>query len=78
MSSEPDMDNISQESAGSIAEPMLVQVVGAVNIVMYRRMYYAIPKNLGPIDLHKESVIGRPGVRVAGSLTGVLQALGAS
>lgn len=60
------------------AEPTLVQIVGAINIVKYRGMYYALPQSLGTIDLHKEAVIGRPGVRVAGSLAGILNIIGQS
>jgi hypothetical protein len=62
--------------SASISEPVLLRSIGTTNIVAFGGMYYAIPQNLGPIDLNRETVIGRPGVQVADSLSNILSLVG--
>lgn len=56
----------------STGEPVLLKSIGTTNIVAFGGMYYAIPQNLGPVDLNRESVVDRPGVQVADNLSDIL------
>lgn len=72
------MEQGATEDADVIAppsEPVLVQSVGATNIVKYAGNYYAVPQRVGPIDIHKQDVSRMPEVIIASNLEDLLRSL---
>ena len=55
--------------------PLLLYSMGHYNLVAYRGRFFAIPQSLGPIDLEREDVSGKPGVMVASDLQPLEQRL---
>jgi hypothetical protein len=56
--------------------PLLLYSMGRYNLVAYCGRYFGIPQSLGPVDLEREDVSGRPGVVVASDLQGLEGRLG--
>jgi len=48
--------------------PLLLYSNGSYNLVAHNGCFFAIPQSLGPIDLEREDVSGKPGVLVAADL----------
>ena len=48
--------------------PLLLYTIGRYNLVAHRGRFFALPQSLGPIDLEREEVNGKPGVIVAADL----------
>jgi hypothetical protein len=57
--------------------PLLLYSIGHYNLVAHRGQFFAIPQSLGPIDLEREDVIGKPGAMVATDLHDLEARLGA-
>jgi hypothetical protein len=58
--------------------PLLLYSIGCYNLVAHRGQFFAVPQALGPIDLEREDVSGRPGVMVAPDLRDLETRLGAA
>ena len=61
------------DAPAAFAPPRLVKTVGVYNIVCYGQRYYGLPQALGPIDLAKDDLEGRPDVVVGEDLVSVEQ-----
>lgn len=58
-----------------LLDPVLLESIGAINIVKYYDNYYAVPQCLGAIDFHKQDVDAMPGVFVAKNMEDILLSL---
>jgi hypothetical protein len=59
------------------ADPEIVQVVGAINIIAFNGLYYSVPQKLGPIDFFTENATEKPGVAFSENLSQLLSQLSA-
>jgi hypothetical protein len=57
------------------APPALVETLGANNIVRFQLKYFVIPHALGPVEIEKDDVAGKPGVLIESSLVDARAAL---
>lgn len=57
------------------SKPILIKSVNNINIVHYKQLYYALPQNLGKIDLEKDNVKDLNGVIIENSLSKLIDIL---
>jgi len=63
LSSPQDLNEFKKQTA--VNSPLLLESIGAYNIVLYRGLFYGLPKSLGPVDWKGGKVGTLPGVVTA-------------
>ena len=63
LSSPQDLNELKKQTV--VNSPILLESIGAYNIVLYKGLFYGLPKSLGPVDWKGGKVGSLPGVVTA-------------